>query len=161
MMDDDRQPLRRHTLLRLLEQAREQRGSPPLWDAVAARLDEEDRRGNTVAAALALLERIRERVDDQTWQLILDFEHHTSHEVVSGVEVGFELGYDHGRTTALLQAQPGQGDAGKVLTERLADLLGDTDADYSDILLALVATLEATVRMGLDHEAAESCVVQG
>ena len=128
MMDDDRQPLRRHTLLRLLEQAREQRGSPPLWDAVAARLDEEDRRGNTVAAALALLERIRERVDDQTWQLILDFEHHTSHEVVSGVEVGFELGYDHGRTTALLQAQPGQGDAGKVLTERLAELLGDTDA---------------------------------
>ena len=162
MTDDDRQPLRRrHTLLRLLEQAREQRGSPPLWDAVAARLDEEDRRGNTVAAALALLERIRERVDDQTWQLILDFEHHTSHEVVSGVEVGFELGYDHGRTTALLQAQPGQGDAGKVLTERLADLLGDTDADYSDILLALVATLEATVRMALDHEAAESCVVQG
>ncbi|MCX4247515.1 hypothetical protein [Paraliomyxa miuraensis] len=94
-------------------------------------------------------------MDDQTWQLILDFEHHTSHEVVSGVEVGFELGYDHGRTTALLQAQPGQGDVAKVLTERLADLLGDTDADYSDILLALVATLEATVRMALDHEAAE------
>lgn len=48
-----------------------------------------------------------------------------------------------------------------MLKERLADLLGDTDADYSDILRALAATLEATVRMALDHEASESCVVQG
>lgn len=126
-----------------------------MWDAVTARLDEEDRRRDAVAATLTLLDRIRERVDDQTWQLILDFERHASQEVVSGVEVGLELGYDHGRTTALLHAQPGQGGAAKVLTERLADLLGDTDADYPAIILALVATLQATVKMaheGVGHE---------
>jgi len=95
MTDDDRQPLRRrHTLLHLLEHAREQRGSPPLWDAVVALLDEEDRRRDAVTATLALLERIRERVDDQTWQLVLDFERHASQEVLGAVEVGLELGYD-------------------------------------------------------------------
>lgn len=161
----DREPLRRsHTLLRLLEQGREQRGSPPLWDAVAARLDEEDRRCDSVASMLRLLDQIHERVDDQTWQLILDFEWRTSHEIVSGVEVGLELGYDHGRTSALMQAQPGQGNGAKVLTEQLADLLGDTDADYPDILMALIATLRATVMMARgehDHGASGSPVVQG
>ena len=161
----DREPLRRsHSLLRLLEQAREQRGSPPLWDAVAARLDEEDRQRDTVAQTLRLLDQIQERVDDQTWKLILDFEWRTSHELVRAVEVGLELGYDHGRTAALLHAQPGQGDAAKLLTERLADLIGDTDADHPDILLALLATLQATVTMARgeqDRGAAGSPVLQG
>jgi hypothetical protein len=161
----DRGPLRRsHTLLRLLEQAREQRGSPPLWDAVAARLDEEDRRRDTVGPMLHLLDQIHERVDDQTWQLILDFERRTSHEIVSCVEVGLELGYDHGRTSALMQAQPGQGKATKVLTERLADLLGDAEADYLEILMALIATLGATVMMAREEHAdggIGSAVVQG
>lgn len=41
--------LRRHqTLLRLIEQAREERGSPPLWDVVAARLDEANRQQDAV-----------------------------------------------------------------------------------------------------------------
>lgn len=164
MATDDREPLRRsHTLLRLLEQAREQRGSPPLWDAVAARLDEEDRRRDTVASMLHLLDQIHERVDDQTWQLILDFEWRTSHEIVNGVEVGLKLGYDHGRTSALMQAQLGEGNAAKVLTERLADLLGDTDADYPEILMALIATLRATVMMARgehDDGAVGSPVVQ-
>jgi len=75
------------TLLRLLEGAREQRGSPPLWDAVAARLDDETRRRDVVAPMLRLLDQIHERVDDETWQLILDFEWRSSREVVTGVEV--------------------------------------------------------------------------
>lgn len=93
------------TLLRLLEGAREQRGSPPLWDAVAARLDDETRRRDVVAPMLRLLDQIHERVDDETWQLILDFEWRSSREVVTGVEVGLKLGYDHGRAAALLEAQ--------------------------------------------------------
>lgn len=67
-------PRRHQTLLRLLEQAREERGSPPLWDVVAARLDEENRRRDAVAPTLGLLDQIRERVDDETWGLIVDFE---------------------------------------------------------------------------------------
>lgn len=161
----DREPLRRRpTLLRLLEQAREERGSPPLWDAVVARLDERDRRRNAIAPVLRLLDQIRERVDDQTWKLVLDFEWHASQEVLGAVEVGLELGYDHGRTAVLLQAQPGQGDGAKVLTDRLADLLGDADAEYPDIILALVATLQATVRMahdGFERGGAGSAAARG
>lgn len=114
--EGDRELRRRNeTLLRLLEQAREQRGSPPLWDAVAARLDEEDRRRDAVEPMLRLLDQIRERVDDQTWRLILDFEWRSSHEVVAGVEVGLELGYDHGRAAALVEAQAVPGEAARGL----------------------------------------------
>lgn len=135
------------TLLRLLEGAREQRGSPPLWDAVAARLDDETRRRDVVAPMLRLLDQIHERVDDETWQLILDFEWRSSREVVTGVEVGLKLGYDHGRAAALLEAQRVPGSAARDLEGRLADLLGDTDAEYLDVLLALLGTLKATVVM--------------
>jgi hypothetical protein len=144
----DREPRRRPTLLRLLEQGREERGSPPLWDAVVARLDEQDRRRNAVAPALRLLDQIHERVDDQTWQLVLDFERHACHEVLSGVGTGLELGYHHGKAAALLQAQQGPGGKAKGLAERFADLLGDTDAGYEEILMALVTTLQVAVMMG-------------
>ena len=53
-----------------LERAREQRGSPPLWDAVARRLDAEERQRDVIAPMLLLLEQIRERVDDETWGLV-------------------------------------------------------------------------------------------
>lgn len=96
---------------------------------------------------LRLLDQIRERVDDQTWRLILDFEWRSSHEVVAGVEVGLELGYDHGRAAALVEAQAVPGDAARVLTERLADLIGDAEAEYHDVLLALVMALRAAVVM--------------
>jgi len=105
----DCEPRRRPTLLRLLEQAREERGSPLLWDAVVARLDELDRQRDAVSSSLRLLDQIRERVDDQTWQLVLDFERHAGHDVLSGVETGLELGYHHGKAAALLQAQQGPG----------------------------------------------------
>ena len=66
---------------------------------------------------------------------------------------------------ALSLAQMGdQDDAAKVLTERLADLLGDADAEYPDIILALVATLQATVRMardGFERGAAGSTAARG
>jgi hypothetical protein len=55
--DDDAEeegglPRRHQTLQRLLEQAREEWGSPPLWDVVAARLDEGNRRRDAVARML-------------------------------------------------------------------------------------------------------------
>lgn len=143
----DRRPRGNRTLLRLLECAREQRGSPSLWDAVAARLDAEDRQHKVVAPMADLLHRIQERVDDTTWGLVLDFEMRFASEVMAGVEVGLELGYEHGRATALLDAERIPGSAAKALTGRLADLLGDTEADYLDVVLALLATLEATVKM--------------
>lgn len=143
----DRRFRSNRTLLRLLECAREQRGSPSLWDAVAARLDAEDRQREVVAPMASLLHRIQERVDDTTWRLVLDFEMCFASEVMAGVEVGLELGYEHGRATALLDAERIPGSAARALTARLADLLGDTEADYLDVVLALLATLEATVKM--------------
>lgn len=143
----DRRPHGSQTLLRLLEQAREQRGSPSLWDAVAARLDAEDRRRDVVAPMSDLLQQIQERVDDETWRLVLDLELRFSSEVMAGVEVGMELGYEHGRAAVLLDAERVPGNAARALTGRLADLLGDTEADYLDVVLALLATLEATVKM--------------
>ena len=143
----DRRPNRSQTLLRLLEQAREHRGSPSLWDAVVARLDAEDRRRDAVAPMSELLHQIQQRVDDETWRLVLDLELRFSSEVVAGVEVGMELGYEHGRAAVLLDAERVPGSAAKALTGRLADLLGDTEADYLDVILALLATLDATVKM--------------
>ncbi|MEM9462405.1 MAG: hypothetical protein AAGF11_50115 [Myxococcota bacterium] len=140
--------LRRHqTLLRLIEQAREERGSPPLWDVVAARLDEANRQQDAVAPRLNLLDRIRERVDDKTWGLIVDFEWGSAREVVTGIEIGLELGFDHGRMSALVEAQAEDmsGLAATALVARLADLLGDTEAELHDVLLALLAALRATV----------------
>lgn len=141
---------RRHgnqTLLRLLERAREERGSPSMWDAVAARLDAEDRQRKVVAPMSDLLHRIQERVDDTTWGLVLELEMHFASEVMAGVETGIELGYEHGRAMALLDAERVPGNAARALTGRLADLLGDTEADYLDVVLALLATLETTVKM--------------
>lgn len=142
-----RRPQGNQTLPRLLERAREERGSPSLWDAVAARLDAEDRQRKVVAPMSALLRRIQKRVDDTTWGLVLELEMHFASEVMAGIEVGIELGYEHGRATVLLDAERVPGNAARALTGRLADLLGDTDADYVDVVLALLATLEATVKM--------------
>src|SRR5690606_33226440 len=113
-------------LLRLLEQVREEHGSPPLW--VAARLDEENRRRDAVAPMLALLEQIRERVDDKTWGLIVDFEGRSSREVVTSIEIGLELGFDHGRTSALIEAEDVSGTQPRSWSRgsRTVDLLGDT-----------------------------------
>lgn len=58
--------IRHQTLLILIEQAREKRGSPPLWDVVAARLHEANRQQDAVAPRLDPLDKIRERVDDET-----------------------------------------------------------------------------------------------
>ncbi|MCX4239407.1 hypothetical protein [Paraliomyxa miuraensis] len=96
---------------------------------------------------LRLLDQIRERVDDETWGLILDFERRSSGEIMAGIEVGLELGYANGRATALVEAQHAPGHAAKMLQGRLADLLGDTEAEHFDVLLALLATLQATVVM--------------
>jgi hypothetical protein len=64
--------------------------SPPLWDVVAARLDEANRQQDAVAPMLEILDKVRERVDDETWGLIVDFEWHSSREVVTGIEIGLE-----------------------------------------------------------------------
>src|SRR5690606_24301186 len=122
-------------------------GSPSLWDAVAARLDAEDRWRDAVAPMSELLDQIQQRVDDETWRLVLDLELRFSSEVMAGVEVGMELGYEHGRAAVLLDAERVPGSAARTLTGRLADLLGDTEAGYLDVVLALLATLEATVKM--------------
>ena len=134
-------------LVRMIEYAREQRGSPSLWDAVAVRLDAEERMREVVAPMLRLLDQIHERVDDETWRLIRDFEERCIQEIMAGVEVGLELGYDHGRATALVDTNRGSGSAANILTERFIDLVGDTDAEYLDVLLALLTTLRATVMM--------------
>lgn len=133
------------TLLRALEQAREQRGSPPLWDAVAARLDSEERQREIVAPMLGVLDQIRERVDDETWKLLLDYEWRSCQEIMAGVEVGLELGYDNGQAAALVAAEHVPGEAAGVLAGRLADLLGDTEAEPFDVLLTLLTSLRATV----------------
>lgn len=148
--DDDAEeegglPRRHQALLRLIEQAREDRGSPPLWDVVAARLDEANRQRDAVAPMLDLLDQIRERVDDETWGLIVDFEWCSSREVVTGIEIGLELGFDHGRMSALVEAEDVSRNAAMVLVARLADLLGDTEAGHFDVMLALVAAFRATV----------------
>ena len=137
----DQQP----TVLRALEHARERRGSRSLWDAVADRLDSEERRRNIVAPMNRLLDQIRERVDNETWRLLVDFEWRSSCEIVAGVEVGLELGYNHGRVAALVEAEPVPGDAARILAGKLADVLGDTKAGPFDVLLTLVSSLRATV----------------
>ena len=107
------------TLLRQLDHAREQRGSPSLWDAIAARFDSEERHRNAVAPMIHVLDQVRERVDDETWGLILDFEWRASQEVITGIEIGIELGYENGRAAALVEAQGTPGtDAAKMLQGR-------------------------------------------
>ncbi|MEM9454553.1 MAG: hypothetical protein AAGF11_10265 [Myxococcota bacterium] len=130
-----------------IERAREQRGSPPLWDAVARRLDAKERQRDVIAPMLRLLEQIRGRVDEDTWRLVRDFEWRSSNEIMTGVEIGLELGYDHGRVTTLMAAESVPDGEGNVLLRRLGDLLGDTEAEYSEILFALIATLKAAVIM--------------
>lgn len=102
-------------------------------------------RHEAVAPMLGLLDQIRERVDDETWGLIVDFEWRSSREVVTGIEIGLELGFDHGRTSALVEAEEVSGKPATILVARLADLLGDTEAGHFDVLLALLAALRATV----------------
>ncbi|MCX4239759.1 hypothetical protein [Paraliomyxa miuraensis] len=136
---------RHPTLMRLLEQAREQRGSPSLWDEVAARLDSEDRERDFLTPMRGVLDQIRERVDDETWRLVLDFEWRSLSEIMAGVEVGLDLGYSHGRAAALVDAEHIPGDVAGVLAGRLTDLLGDTQAGPFDVLLTLLSSLRATV----------------
>ena len=107
---------------------------------------------------LRLLDQIRDRVDDETWGLILDFEWRSANEIMTGVEIGLELGYDHGRATAIIATECMPGDADNMLMGKLADLLVDTGAEYPDILLALLATLKATVTMA---RSGGSLVTQG
>ncbi|MEN8184844.1 MAG: hypothetical protein ABFS46_20170 [Myxococcota bacterium] len=97
-----------------------------------------------------MLDKIRERVDNETWGLIVDFEWRSSREVVTGIEIGLELGFDHGRMSALMEVETEDvpGKAATALVARLADLLGDTEAGHHDVLLALVTALRAVAAQG-------------
>ena len=108
-----------------------------------------------MAPRLDLLDRIRERVDAETWGLLVDFEWGSAREVVTGIEIGLELGFDHGQMSVLMEAQAGDvsGPAATALLARLADLLGHTEAGYHEVLLALIAALRATVVVGCDDRA--------
>jgi len=145
--DDPRQPGQgcHPTVLRALEHAREQRGSPSLWDQVAARLDSEDRQRDFLSPMRSVLDQIRERVDDETWSLVLDFEWRSLHEIMAGVEVGFDLGYGQGLAAARVDAPLVSGDAAEVLAGRFTDVLGDTEAGPFDVLLTLLCSLRTTV----------------
>ena len=72
---------------------------------------------------------------------------------MTGIEIGLELGFDHGRMSALMEAQAEDvlGPEATALVARLADLLGDTEAGHHEMLLALLAALRATV-MGARNE---------
>ncbi|MEX1363060.1 MAG: hypothetical protein AB1Z98_08035 [Nannocystaceae bacterium] len=94
-----------------------------------------------------LLDQIRERVDEQTWSLILDLELRAGLEVSRGAQIGLELGYERGRAAALVKAEGMPGHGASALDSRLADLLADTSSDYPDVMLALLAALRATVTM--------------
>lgn len=84
-------------------------------------------------------------MDDETWRLLLDFEWRSYQEVMAAVEVGLELGYNHGRAAALVATSPIPGNAASVFAERLADFLGDTDAGPLDALLTVLTSLRANV----------------
>jgi hypothetical protein len=75
----------------------------------------------------------------------VDFEWHSSREVVTGIEIGLELGFDHGRTSALIEAQAEDvsGNAATALVVRLADLLGDTEAGHFDVVLGKSSPVHA------------------
>lgn len=118
-----------------------------IWEAIHARLDGEQHRGVFVAPMANLLDQLRERVDDQAWTLILDLEMRAGLEVMTGVQIGLELGYERGRAAALVETQREPDDATQGLRGRLVELLGDTSIEYPDVMLALLAALQATVTM--------------
>lgn len=119
----------------------------PLWDAIHARLDGEHHRGVFVAPMESLLDQIRERVDAQAWPLILQLEMRAGLEVMAGVQIGLELGYERGRAAALVESQRVPSGAADVLSGRLVDLLADTSIDYPDVMLALLTALQTTVTL--------------
>lgn len=126
-----------------------------IWEAIRARLEGEQHRGVFVAPMASLLDQLQERVNDETWALILDLELRAGLEVMAGVQVGLELGYERGRAAALVEAQHVPNDATNALKEKLVDLLGDTSIGYLDMMAALLAALQATVTMarrGLPEE---------
>ena len=88
-----------------------------IWEAIHARLDGEEHRGVFVAPLTNLLDQIRERVDEQTWDLVLDVELRAGLEVMAGVQIGLELGYERGRAAVVCPPAPcargGRGAAGE------------------------------------------------
>lgn len=124
-----------------------------LREAIYARLEAEEQRQVLVPPMDEILGRIRERVDGETWKLVLELERRAGLEATTGVEVGLELGYERGRTAALVEARRRPGSATGVLRRRLADLLADSSVDYPDVMLALLGALEATVAMARGEQA--------
>lgn len=120
---------------------------PAIWEAIHARLDGEAHRGVFVAPMANLLDQLQERVDDQAWALILDLELRAGLEIMAGVQIGLEQGYERGRAAALVETQRVPDDAANVLRGKLVEFLEDTSIDYPDVMLALLAALQATVTM--------------
>lgn len=60
--------------------------------------------------------------------LIVDFEWRSSREVVTGIAIGLVLGFDHGRTSALIEAEDLSERAATLLMARLPDFIRDTEA---------------------------------
>ena len=86
-------------------------------------------------------------MDEQAWPLLLDLELRAGLEVSAGVQIGLEIGYERGRAAALVEAQQRPRGPASTLKKRLADLLADTAIDYADVMVALLAALQATVAM--------------
>lgn len=128
-----------------------------IWEAIHARLDGEQHRGVFVAPMTNLLDQLRERVDDEAWTLILDLELRAGLEVMTGVQIGLELGYERGRAAALVEIQRVPGDATNALRRRLVELIGDTSIDYPDVMLALLDALQVTVTMARGDKPEAPC----
>lgn len=118
-----------------------------IWEAIDARLDGDEHRRLYVAPLSSLLDQVRERVDDETWRLILEIEQRAGQEVMAGTQIGLEMGYERGRAMALMEAQGVPGTATSGPAGKLADLLADPTVDYPDAILSLLAALQAMVEM--------------
>lgn len=122
-----------------------------IWEAIDARLDGDEHRNLYVAPLAKLLDQIRERVDDETWSLVLEIELRAGQEVMAGTQIGLEVGYERGRATALLESQGVPGTETSGLLGRLADQLADPTVDYPDLVLSLIAALKAAAAMARSH----------
>lgn len=64
---------------------------------------------------------------------------------MAGIELGLELGFVHGRMSALVEAEDVSEPAVTAFVARLADLLEDSEAGHFDVLFSLLAALRVTV----------------
>lgn len=122
-----------------IDRARTARGDQPLHELLIGILAKHERRAGTVKKILRAQDRLRRALGKDGVKLLLAYESACTDRLVSGEELAYSLGFEHGRAHA--HAEAVEDPAVRTLAAELGELLGAKDVEDAAKVRALAIVI--------------------